>query len=106
LARGVELVKHHAAEAGRLARAGRVDPDLRLAQRLLDWLTGSWPEPVVSLPDVYQRELNAIGDKATAARIVAILVDDGWLAKLAGSAEVAGVKRRDAWAIHGKEARG
>jgi hypothetical protein len=105
LARGVELVKHHAAEAARLARAGRVDPGLRLARRLLEWLTASWPEPVVSLPDVYQRSLHAIGDKATAARIVAILADHGWLTKLEGGAEVAGARRRDAWAIHGKDAR-
>jgi hypothetical protein len=105
LARGVELVKHHAAEAARLARAGLVDPDLRLARRLPDWLTASWPEPMVSLPDIYQRSLNAIGDKATAARMVSILVDHGWLTKLEGGATVAGVKRRDAWAIHGKGAR-
>jgi hypothetical protein len=106
LARAIELVKHHAAEAARLARAGRVAPDLRLAQRLLDWLTTAWPEAVVSLPDIYQRGLNAIGDKATAARLVAILVDHGWLIRVEGGAEVAGVRRRDAWAIHGKGAPG
>ena len=103
LERAIELVKHHAAEAARLARAGRVAPDLRLAQRLLDWLINSWREALVSLPDIYQRSLNAIGDKATAARIVGILVDHGWLTKLEGGAEVAGVRRRDVWAIHGKD---
>jgi hypothetical protein len=102
LERAIALVKHHAGEALRLARAGQVAPDLRLAQRLLDWLKTSWGEPVVSLPDIYQRSLNAIGDKATAARIVGILVDHGWLIKVEGGAEVAGVKRRDAWAIYGK----
>lgn len=102
LAAAIELVKHHAAEALRLARAGKVHADLRLAQRLLEWLTSTWPEPVVSLPDIYQRSLNAIGDKATAARIVRILEDHGWLTKIEGGAEVAGCKRREAWAVRDK----
>ena len=97
-------MQHHAAEALRLARAGITDPDLLLANWLLEWLMVAWPEAVVSLPDIYQRSLNAIGDKATAARIVGILSDHGWLAKIEGGAKVAGVKRRDAWAIHGKGA--
>ena len=85
-------------------RAGKVHADIRLAQRLLEWLTGTWSEPVVSLPDIYQRSLNAIGDKATAARIVRILEDHGWLTRIQGGAEVAGCMRREAWAIHGKGA--
>jgi hypothetical protein len=104
LARAIEIVRHHALEALRLSRAGAVEPDLRLAQRLLDWLTRSWPEPMVSLPDVYQRGLNAISDKKTAARIVGILVDHGWLERLPGGAVVAGVTRREVWAIQGKGA--
>ena len=57
----------------------------------------------MSLPDIYQRGLNAIGDKATAARIVGILEDHGWLTRVEGGGVVAG-RRRDVWAIHGKEA--
>src|SRR3546814_7347977 len=58
----------------------------------------SWPETIVSLPDVYQRGLNAIADKRTAARIIDILADHGWLESVPGGAVVAGVTRRDVWA--------
>jgi hypothetical protein len=102
LARAVGIARHHALEALRLARAGVVEPDLRLAQRLLEWLTATWPEPLVSLPDVYQRGLNAIGDKRTAARIVGVLEDHGWLERVEGGGVVAGVSRREVWAVHGK----
>jgi hypothetical protein len=66
---GIALADHYAAEALRLFGACRVNPDLRLAQRLLDWLLGSWPEAAISLPDIYQRSLNAIADKATAVKL-------------------------------------
>jgi hypothetical protein len=96
---GIALAEHYAAEALRLFGSSRVNGDLRLAQRLLDWLLGAWGEPAISLPDIYQRSLNAIGDKATAAKMVAILEDHGWLVRLAQGAIVAGQRRRDAWRI-------
>lgn len=97
---GIALAEHYAVEALRLFGRSRVHVDLRLAKRLLDWLLGKWREPVISLPDIYQRSLNAIGDKATAAKLVAILEDHGWLVRKAGGAIVAGQWRRDAWLIH------
>jgi hypothetical protein len=54
--------------------------------------------------DVYQRGLNAIGDKRTAARIVGILEDHGWLERVDGGAPVAGVMRRDVWSVRGRRA--
>ena len=96
LAGAIEVVKHYAAEAARLARAGMGSSDLQLVARLLDWLLTSWPEVFVSLPDIYQRSLNSIGDKATASRMVAILVDHGWLTKVEGGGEVAGLERHKA----------
>ena len=74
-------------------------PIFVLAQKLLDWLLGTWSEPAISLPDIYQRSLNAIGDKATAAKLVAILEDHGWLARIPEGAVVSGVRRRDAWRV-------
>lgn len=96
---GIVLAEHYAAEALRLFGASRINADLRLAQKLLDWLLGTWDEPAISLPDIYQRSLNAIGDKATAAKLVAILEDHGWLVKIPQGAVVAGQRRRDAWWI-------
>ena len=99
---GIMLSDHYAAEALRLFGMSRINPDLRLAQKLLVWLQNKWPEEWVSLPDIYQRGLNAIGDKNTAARIVAILENHGWMVKLKGPHVVAGERRRDVWQIAGK----
>jgi Protein of unknown function (DUF3987) len=96
---GIALAEHFATEALRLFGATRVNSELRLAQRLLDWLLGTWSEPAISLPDIYQRSLNAIGDKATAAKLVAILEDHGWLVRIPEGAVVSGLRRRDAWRV-------
>jgi hypothetical protein len=96
---GIELAEHYVAEALRLFGASRVNSDIRLAQRLLAWLLGTWTEDVISLPDIYQRSLNAIADKATAAKQVAILEDHGWVHRIPEGAVVLGQRRRDAWRI-------
>jgi hypothetical protein len=96
---GIELAEHYAREALRLFEASKVNADLVLARRLLDWLHRQWREDAISLPDIYQRSLNAIGDKATAARTVAILVDHGWLTPIRGGETVMGQRRQQAWRI-------
>jgi len=96
---GIALAEHYAAEALRLFGASRISADLRLAQKLLDWLLYQWTEPAISLPDIYQRSLNMIGDKATATKLVAILEDHGFLYRIPQGAVVAGQRRRDAWRI-------
>jgi len=96
---GIALAEHYAVEALRLFGASRVNADLRLARRLLDWLHHEWREPVIALPVIYQRSLNAIGDQATARRLVAILEEHSWLVKLPAGAVVAGQRRREAWRI-------
>jgi hypothetical protein len=99
LERGIALAEHYATEALRIFESSRASAELVLAQRLLHWMQQKWPEPVISLPDIYQRSLNAISDKATATKIVAILVDHGWLHRIEGGAVVAGQYRKEAWRI-------
>jgi len=96
---GIALAEHYAAEALRLFGASRVNAELRLAQKLLDWLLRQWTESAVSLPDIYQRSLNAIGDQATARKLVAILEGHGWLVRIPEGALIAGQRRREAWRI-------
>jgi len=96
---GIALAEHYAVEALRLFDASQANGNLRLAQRLLDWLLNQWTEPAISLPDIYQRSLNAVGDQATARRLVAILEEHDWLVKIPRGAVVAGQRRRDAWRI-------
>jgi hypothetical protein len=91
---GIVLAQHYATEALRLFASSKITADLLLAEKLLHWLTCIWGEELVSLPDIYQRGLNAIGDKATAAKLVAILVDHGWLLPIEGGARVAGQYRK------------
>src|SRR5262249_35267899 len=81
MAAGIELSEHYAAEALRLFGISHVSGELRLAGLLLAWLHNQ-SEPHISLPDIYQRGLNAIGDKATASRMVTILEDHGWLKRV------------------------
>jgi hypothetical protein len=102
MAAGITLAQHYVAEALRLFEASRVSDSLQLAQRLLTWLRGTWKEDFVSLPDIYQNGPNAIRDKATAARLVVILEDHGWLNKEKSGAEIAGNHRRNAWRIVGR----
>jgi hypothetical protein len=96
---GIALAEHYAAEALRLFGTGQMKPELLLAQRLLHWLLHEWKEPAISLPDIYQRSLNAIRDQATARKLVATLEDHGWLVRISAGAVVAGQRRQDAWRI-------
>ena len=99
MAAGIVLAQHYAAEALRLFEGSQIDADLLLAQKLLGWLSGSWSETAISLPDIYQNGPNPIRDKATATKLVKVLEDHGWLIRIDGGALVAGQHRRDAWQI-------
>jgi hypothetical protein len=96
---GIALAEHYVAEAMRLFEVTRINADLRLAQRVLDWLHRTWGEPNSSLPDIYQRGPNAVRDQGTARKLVAILVDHGWLTPIEKGATIAGHFRREAWRI-------
>jgi hypothetical protein len=95
---GIVIAQHYTVEAMRLHGASRVSADLKEAQQLLAWLHTSWTEPLISLPDVYQRGPNSIRDKARAHGAVSILVDHGWLVP-APACEIGGAHRRDVWHI-------
>jgi hypothetical protein len=96
---GIRLAEHYAVEALRLFGASRIHADVLLAQRLETWLLIQWDEPNISLPDIYQRGPNAIGDQATARKLVTILENHRRLVMIPGGAMVAGQRRREAWRI-------
>lgn len=100
MAGAIVLVQHYAAEMQRMTSAAAVAPDLMLAQRLLAWWQGRGPAGSrLHLSTIYQRGLNAIGDAATARRIVAILEDHGWAKALPPGTEIDGAPRREAWEL-------
>jgi hypothetical protein len=92
---GLALAEHYSAEARRLFGVAQISGDLKMAGQALSWLLGTWPEPAISLPDIYQRgPCRRARDKATAAKIVALLEDHGWLMKIPGGAVVGGERRK------------
>ena len=99
LGAGIQLAEHYAAEAMRLFNAGRMDPDLLLAQRTLDWLTDKWPHDHVGLTDLYRLGPNPIRDRKTAKKVAGILADHGWLVASEGGAKIDGEHRREAWRV-------
>jgi hypothetical protein len=76
--RAGSLVKFYLAELLRLSNLSSPDPSLLLAKQVLDWLHRSgWD--VFSLQKLYQNGPAAVRDKRAAEKIVAILIDYGWL---------------------------
>ena len=99
LAQGVKLAEFYTAEALRLYSAGVIDPDLLLAEQVIEWFRDKWGQPYISLPDLYQRGPKAIRDKKKAKEIMAILEEHGHLRRIEGGAVVGGKKRRDAYEV-------
>ena len=88
------LAQHYAAEMLRLAGSSAIDPDLRLAARVLEW----WrTQPrVILTARVYQHGPQPVRDAATARRIMTILADHGHAIPLK-DVKIEGVMRREAW---------
>jgi hypothetical protein len=103
LADAIVLARYYAGEALHIRDASQVNADLTLAERLLEWLQTEWREKesgnrLVSLPDIYQFGPRPIRDRATAQRLIAILVDHGWL-EPTEPARINGTPRREVWLI-------
>lgn len=73
---GCELMDFYLSEALRLRGAGRTDPKLLQAQRLLDWMNARTALPV-RVRDMLQRGPGALREKAKLDAAIAILLDHG-----------------------------
>lgn len=101
---GIKIASYYAEEALRLFNNGVIDYDITLAEKLLDWLHYKWDGgEYISLPDIYQRGINAISTKSEASKIVAILESHGWLKKVDTSVIIKDHKRREIWKIIKKQ---
>jgi len=96
MANGIELGGYYAGEALRLFSSNVCDPDLVLAQNLLDWLQNRGDE-YVSLTQIYQHGPMPIREAKIARRIAGVLADHGWLAPVEGGKIVDGKPRREVW---------
>jgi hypothetical protein len=96
---GIKLAEYYASEALRIQEQGYVNPDILLAEKLLQWLQNNWAHEFVSLPDIYQRGLNAMKDSKTARKTVSILEEHGWIIPVENGIVIDGKFRKEAWRI-------
>ena len=81
------------------------DPDIVLAERLLEWLKHDWIQRaecagnIISLPDIYQYGPNAIRDAKTARRIAKVLEEHHHLTRLDGWESQDAKSRKEVWRV-------
>lgn len=80
MSNAIVIVGHYLHEAIRLHNAGRADPKLVSALRLLSWIQGRL-ERDIRFSEILQSGPNALRTKSAAEAAVAILLDHGWLAE-------------------------
>ncbi len=98
MAAGIQIAQYYAGEALRLFHAGHADPDLVLAQTLLEWLHQRHRGKPIGLRTVYQMGPNAIRSKAKASAVLKILEDHGYL-RAAPHTVIEGETHRQAWEV-------
>lgn len=96
---GIALAQFYADEALRLFSRGHIPKQIVLAEKLKTWLLNQWEEPFISLPDIYQCGPSAIRDKNKAQKIVAILIEHGYLIPCDAPQIINGKPRQKAWQI-------
>lgn len=95
---GIELARHYAEEMLRLAGSSHVQPDLWLAQEVLDWLREK-SLATFHLAQVYQSGPSAVRDAETARRMMDILAEHGLVEALGAGTVIDGVPRKEAWRL-------
>lgn len=95
---GIDLIYHYLNEALRLFEAGALDPDLSLAEKLLQWLKER-NEAAITLIEIYQFGPNAIRNADKGRALMNILTTHGWTTPLPGGATFKGAHRSEAWQV-------
>lgn len=98
MACGIALAQHYAAEMIRLKGGASIGPELRAAQRLLDWWQGR-SDRAAHLAEIYQRGPASLRTAAGARAACGVLQDHGWIVELTKGTEVDGSPRREAWRL-------
>jgi hypothetical protein len=81
MASAVKLADWYVNEAFRLHGAGRIDPRLRRAQQLLDWMS-KLASPVIDFRDMLRLGPAALRTKAAADEALSILKDHRWIVEV------------------------
>ena len=98
LDQAIRILDFYTSEALRLFEAASCPPELRHAEKLLEWLK-AWPEPLVGLSVIYRLGPNSIREAETAKKAVKLLEEHGWLLREPGRQIVSGSPVPEAWRI-------
>jgi hypothetical protein len=96
LADAILLAKYYLAEASRLVATGAVDPKLRQAETLREWLL-SRNSDVVGLRTIYQLGPSSIRQADVARAAMKLLEEHQWVHPLPDGAAIEGHHHREAW---------
>jgi len=95
---GIELAKHYLSEALRLHHSSATNPDLALAEKLLDWLHNQ-DRQNFSLTEIYQYGPSQIRNAKIARNMMTILAAHRWVFPIEEGLEIGGVFRKEAWRV-------
>lgn len=95
----VAVARWYANERLRIIEAGAVDPKIKVAETLREWLFAEWDDPNISASDVAQYGPNSIRDTEKARAALQLLAGKSWLEPLSGGGNVKGQRRREVWRI-------
>jgi hypothetical protein len=82
----------------RLAPIGKEHPDIILAEKLLAWAQ-EHDYDYIYPRQVYQFGPYGVRDRQTALRLIGILEEHGWLARVPGGQEIDDAHRSDVWKV-------
>lgn len=92
---GIKLARYYAGEALRLADVRLADATTLAAEAVRKWLIESWKEVCVSVPDIQNGGPRLVrGSSEKCKKVVAMLVQNGWLVAIEGGALIAGKNRK------------
>jgi len=95
---GIKLAGHYAMEMLRLQGSASVPLQLREAQKLLVWWQRQ-DDPILHLAKIYQRGPAGLRDAKAAKAAVKVLMEHGWVERLAPGTEVDGAPWRDVFRL-------
>lgn len=99
MADAIVLAQYYLGEALRLAASAQIPPDLREAQKLLDWWKGKWGEEMVSIPDICQYGPNSKRTAVSARKFMTILESHGHAVQVTEGATIRGTRRKEVWCL-------
>lgn len=97
---GVKIANYYCSEALRLLNHEVINPNIELAEKLIDWLQNKWDGgEYISLPDIYQNSFKAISTRSKALGIINILEKHGHLKREKEPILIKGKKRQEVFKI-------